>query len=98
MILSFRLMVCVVAALALFPLGARADLNGDLYNTDDWFLTNSRAREIASNIPAYQSKEYGGWPKNIDTTGRAAQAHGKRSPADFDNGAGQRAALFGSAV
>ncbi len=53
-----------------------------LYN-DDWFRTDVRAREIAANILAYQSKEYGGWPKNVDTHSHSAQADGERSPADF---------------
>lgn len=76
------------ALLVFYAFSARADLNGELYNTDEWFRTNPRAREIAANILSYQSPKYGGWPKNVDTTAPLRKPLSeKEARPTFDNGA-----------
>lgn len=84
----FRWLSCAVLFALAFISAARADLNGELYNTDDWFRTDPRAIEIADNILLYQSPEYGGWPKNVDTTVPPRKPLSeKQSRPTFDNGA-----------
>lgn len=79
---------CVCAALILCASSVRADLQGELYNTDDWFRTNPRALEVAANILSYQSPKYGGWPKNVDTTAPLREPLSeKEARPTFDNGA-----------
>lgn len=56
-----------------------------LRHRSDWFA-GSDARRIAANIVSFQS-EFGGWPKNRDTTTAPLTGNPKNPEASFDNGA-----------
>lgn len=56
-----------------------------LKKKDEWY-SGEEAKEIATTILSFQS-ESGGWPKNVDTTGKKYEGKQSQLKATYDNGA-----------
>src|SRR5215210_5448388 len=83
----FRSVLFAVAAVAAMCATASAATRAESYlkQPDSWFKT-AEARTVAGNILSYQS-DYGGWPKNVDTTSEPHTGSRLDLQPTFDNGA-----------
>lgn len=85
-ITAFRWLTALMAAALIAASGVESDASPRRYlnETDAWYASDE-ARRIAENVLSHQS-EWGGWPKNIDTTEPFEGDRASIQPT-FDNGA-----------
>ncbi len=71
----------------LWPIAAQALPGGYLDESDEWYRSED-GRRIAESVLSYQSPEFGGWPKNVDTTqDRPQKFDAAAAKPTFDNSA-----------
>ncbi|HRJ73689.1 MAG TPA: pectate lyase [Terrimicrobiaceae bacterium] len=70
-----------------WPVAVWALPGGYLDESDDWYRSDD-GRRIAESVLSYQSAEFGGWPKNVDTTQERPQKFdASAARPTFDNSA-----------
>lgn len=78
----------ILISMALFPAEAQAQYTSaskHLNHPAEWYRSD-QARRIASVVLSYQAPD-GGWPKNIDTTGKPYRGPREKLKSTFDNSA-----------